>query len=85
MIQDAIGNLIPDWVDVRDFIFYLIPNFGPHSQFRACNETQGDPSAPQCGFSNMACQILNAYGEHRLQLSIRALVVLDNPHLLLYV
>lgn len=23
---------------------------------------QGDPEAPMCGFSNMACQILNAYG-----------------------
>jgi hypothetical protein len=23
---------------------------------------QGDPAAPLCGFSNMACQILNAYG-----------------------
>lgn len=23
---------------------------------------KGDPAAPLCGFSNMACQILNAYG-----------------------
>ena len=23
---------------------------------------QGHPEAPMCGFSNMACQILNAYG-----------------------
>lgn len=23
--------------------------------------TQGDPEAPQCGFSNMACRILDAY------------------------
>jgi glutaredoxin-related protein len=24
---------------------------------------QGVPEAPQCGFSNMACRILDAYGE----------------------
>lgn len=24
--------------------------------------TQGSPDAPQCGFSNMACRILDAYG-----------------------
>ncbi len=32
-----------------------------------CTETycgvQGVPEAPQCGFSNMACRILDAYGE----------------------
>ncbi len=26
---------------------------------------QGVPEAPQCGFSNMACRILDAYGEKR--------------------
>ena len=26
------------------------------------NKQQGDPEAPQCGFSNMACRILDAYG-----------------------
>lgn len=25
-------------------------------------QTQGSPDAPQCGFSNMACRILDAYG-----------------------
>ena len=24
---------------------------------------KGDPAAPQCGFSQMACRILDAYGE----------------------
>lgn len=24
---------------------------------------QGTPEAPQCGFSNMACRVLDAYGE----------------------
>jgi glutaredoxin-related protein len=27
-----------------------------------CIALQGDPEAPMCGFSNMACQILSAYG-----------------------
>mmetsp|Transcript_16424 Transcript_16424/g.49210 ORF Transcript_16424/g.49210 Transcript_16424/m.49210 type:complete len:164 (-) Transcript_16424:1671-2162(-) len=37
---------------------------------------KGDPSAPMCGFSNMACQILNAYG---VQFASRN--VLEDPEL----
>jgi monothiol glutaredoxin len=30
---------------------------------------KGDPAAPQCGFSQMACRILDAYGEVYLEAS----------------
>ena len=32
---------------------------------------QGDPEAPMCGFSNMVCKILHAYGEHLLAAGFR--------------
>ena len=48
------------------FLFPLAPFSTPTSFLRASqNKTktmQGDPEAPQCGFSNMACRILDAYG-----------------------
>lgn len=47
---------------------------------RLCTtELQGDPSAPMCGFSNMACQILNAYGEEPLTLQQLGTLVRVSP------
>jgi len=31
---------------------------------------KGDPAAPQCGFSQMACRILDAYGESGTVMSL---------------
>ena len=49
---------------------------------------QGVPEAPQCGFSNMACRILDAYGEsfpymtcHRAGSSCTIATAKDESHL----
>lgn len=40
---------------------------------------QGTPKAPQCGFSNMACRILDAYGTHELAIHPGARCIAPKP------
>ncbi len=45
MIQDASGNLVTYWVDVRELIFYLVPNFGPVTERRVNHQPPSAASA----------------------------------------